>query len=525
MNSSVLEKKSSARLTPDTADEIRRRDVVVIGAGFSGLISAAGLKRAGIEDFVIIERSNEVGGTWRDNSYPGAACDVPSHLYSLSHRQDFEWSRSFATQPEIHRYQLSVAVADGVYPHIEFCTEMTDAKWNDTENMWEISTREVQVNPDGSVTAVAGGTTILWQAEELILGVGALCEPRMPDIQGINDFQGEVFHSARWNHDVSLAGKRVAVIGTGASAIQIVPSIAGLAGHIDLYQRTPPYVIPRFDRPYTGLERTLLRRVPGLRRIVRAQDWFFRELQVPGLITSAKWSLEPVRLLSLAMLRAQVRDPKTRRALTPDYRLGCKRMLISNKYYKAIDRDDVELVTSGISEIREHSIVTNDGTEREIDVLIVCTGFNVVDSPTLELIHNSDDTELAEMWNREGMEAYKGTTVHSFPNMNVLFGPATGLGHSSMLIMIEGQVKYLTDKLKWRHKRKLAVADVSREAQEKYNKALREQLPHTTWLDGCSSWYLDDQGNAPAVWPHSTVYFRHLTKKFDPDAYDVRAAR
>ncbi|MDO5731844.1 flavin-containing monooxygenase [Corynebacterium sphenisci] len=513
---------TSAATAHPAVDETREREVLVIGAGFSGLIAGAALIRAGIDDFAIIERSDSVGGTWRDNSYPGAACDVPSHLYSLSHRQDFDWSRSFATQPEIHSYQLSAAVADGVHPHISFRTEMTDATWNEAEAVWEVSTRGVRVLDDGDVVPDPEGRTIRWRAGELILGVGALCEPRMPDIPGIGDFAGEVFHSARWDHSVSLAGKRVGVIGTGASAIQVIPAIVDQVASLDVYQRTPPYVIPRFDRPYTGVERTLLARVPGLRRVVRAQDWFFRELQVPGLTTTAEWALDPVKMLSRALLRVQVKDKATRAKLTPDYRLGCKRMLISNTYYPAIAREHVDLVTAGIEEVRAHSIVDRDGVEREIDVLIVCTGFNVTDSPAFELVHGAEGISLAETWRRDGMAAYKGTTVHGFPNLNVMFGPATGLGHSSMLLMIEGQVNYVVRKLRWRRRRGAAVADVTAEAQEDYNAELRARLPKTAWVSGCSSWYLDDQGNAPAVWPFSTMKFRGLTRRFDAGAYATR---
>ncbi|MDK8768768.1 NAD(P)/FAD-dependent oxidoreductase [Corynebacterium freneyi] len=533
-------------------DSVRKTEVLIVGAGFSGITAGVRLLREGIEDFQIIDRGHEVGGTWRDNTYPGAACDVPSHLYSLSFAQNFDWSRSFGTQPEIADYQRSVAVQQGLYPHIRFRTEMVDARWDDAAGRWLVTTREfphVLDDVDGR-TAVAmsgeladkvfgGGAggdardgegtaaepeTTTWSARELVLGVGALCEPRLPDIEGIGGFEGTIFHSSRWDHDADLRGKRVAVIGTGASAIQIIPKIAPVVGHLDVYQRTAPYVIPRLDRAYAGWERAALRNVPGLRRVVRAQDWFFRELQIPGL-TKNDALMAPIKGLSLAMLRAQVRDRKLREKLTPKFTIGCKRMLISNTYYPAIARDNVELVTDPIQRVNAHSITTADGTERPIDVLIVCTGFHVTDSPTFELVHGRGGESLAEAWRREGMSAHKGTTIHGYPNLSVLMGPATGLGHSSMIYMIESQANYFMDMLRTKRRHGADVAEVSERAQGEWNDWIRKRLPDTVWVSGCGSWYLDDHGNAPAVWPSWTWKFRLKTRKFDASSYDLRVAR
>lgn len=544
-----------------TVNSEKARDVgvLVIGAGFSGLAVGSRLLRNGDRDFVIVDRGGEVGGTWRDNTYPGAACDVPSHLYSFSFAQDFDWSRSFGTQPEIAEYQRAVAEAEGVYPFIRFRTEMTDARWDDAAGHWVVTTRAVErgdweqyaeqpsalesaggAAADGAVAdgaaadgAAAGGAgvavdsgegaTTTWHAKELVLGVGALCEPRLPDIEGIDGFEGEIFHSARWNHDVDLKGKRVAVIGTGASAIQIVPSIAPEVGHLDLYQRTAPYVIPRFDRPYKSWERAALRNVPGLRRVVRAQDWFFRELQVPGLTRNPKL-MWPVKSASRALLQSQVRDEELRRKLTPDHTIGCKRMLISNTYYPAVAGDNVELVTDPIRRVNAHSIETADGTERPIDVLIVCTGFHVTDSPTFELVSGRSGESLAELWGREGMAAYKGTTVHGFPNLSILMGPATGLGHSSMIYIIESQVNYLMSMLEKKRELGAAVAEVTARAQTGWNKWVRKHLADSVWVTGCASWYVDDHGNAPAVWPSWTWLYRLKTRKFDADSYILRMA-
>lgn len=540
-------------------DSVRETGVLIIGAGFSGIAAGTRLLREGLEDFQIIDRGHEVGGTWRDNTYPGAACDVPSHLYSLSFSQEFDWSRSFGTQPEIADYQRSVAVEQGLYPYIRFRTEMLDARWDDAAGRWLVTTRELphQLDDADGRTVVASsgemadkvfggdgsgagvgdgsgngsgdgrrdaGSTTTWSARELVLGVGALCEPRLPDIEGIEGFEGTIFHSARWDHDADLRGKRVAVIGTGASAIQIIPKIAPIVGHLDVYQRTAPYVIPRLDRSYFGWERAALRNVPGLRRVVRGQDWFFRELQVPGLTRNENF-MAPIKALALGMLRVQVRDPELREKLTPKFTIGCKRMLISNTYFPAIARDNVDLVTDPIQRVNAHSITTADGTERPIDVLVVCTGFHVTDSPTFELVHGRDGESLSEMWGREGMSAHKGTTVHGFPNLSVLMGPATGLGHSSMIYMIESQVNYFMDMLKTKRHHGADVAEVSARAQGEWNDWIRERLPETVWVTGCGSWYLDEHGNAPAVWPSWTWKFRAKTKKFDASSYDLRVAR
>lgn len=540
-------------------DSVRETGVLIIGAGFSGIAAGTRLLREGLEDFQIIDRGHEVGGTWRDNTYPGAACDVPSHLYSLSFSQEFDWSRSFGTQPEIADYQRSVAVEQGLYPYIRFRTEMLDARWDDAAGRWLVTTRELphQLDDADGRTVVASsgemvdkvfggdgsgagvgdgsgngsgdgrrdaGSTTTWSARELVLGVGALCEPRLPDIEGIEGFEGTIFHSARWDHDADLRGKRVAVIGTGASAIQIIPKIAPIVGHLDVYQRTAPYVIPRLDRSYFGWERAALRNVPGLRRVVRGQDWFFRELQVPGLTRNENF-MAPIKALALGMLRVQVRDPELREKLTPKFTIGCKRMLISNTYFPAIARDNVDLVTDPIQRVNAHSITTADGTERPIDVLVVCTGFHVTDSPTFELVHGRDGESLSEMWGREGMSAHKGTTVHGFPNLSVLMGPATGLGHSSMIYMIESQVNYFMDMLKTKRRHGADVAEVSARAQGEWNDWIRKRLPETVWVTGCGSWYLDEHGNAPAVWPSWTWKFRAKTKKFDASSYDLRVAR
>lgn len=477
-------------------------DVLVVGAGFSGVGAAIRMSREGFDDFLVVDRGADVGGTWRDNDYPGAACDVPSHLYSFSFALNPGWTRTFSPQAEIFEYLRRTAREAGVLPRFRFGVEVRSARWDEDAALWRVSTSA------GDITS-----------RILILGVGPLCEPNLPDIPGIEGFEGEIMHSARWRHDVPLRGRRAAVIGTGASAIQIVPSIAPEVGHLDVYQRTAPWILPRVDRPYTPPERLAFRRIPAFRTWVRGQIYLTRESQVVGL-TRARALLKPLETAARALLRFQVRDPELRRRLTPGYSLGCKRILLSNKYYPAIARPNVDLVTSPIREIRGRSIVTEDGAEHETDVLVVATGFHVTDSPAFGIIRGRDGRSLAEVWEEGGMTAYKGTTVHNFPNMFVLIGPATGLGHSSMIFMIESQLNYLLGALRSMRDRGESVIEVREDVQEAYNEDIRRRVDESIWMTGgCSSWYKDVHGNAPAVWPDYTFVFRRLTKDFDPNAY------
>ncbi len=390
----------------------RHAHVIIVGSGFSGLGLAIRLSQQGRSDYLVLERGNDVGGTWRDNTYPGAACDVPSQLYSYSFALNPEWSRSFSKQPEIQRYIQGVADKYGVRDKHIFNCEMTGAQWNAADARWEIQTSQ------GAFTA-----------DILVSAVGALCEPNLPDIKGINDFRGEIFHSARWNHDSDLTGKRVAVIGTGASAIQIVPAIAPKVAHLDVYQRTAPWLLPRSDREYLAPEKFALKHIPALRALYRAGIYAARETQVVGLakFPPAMLALEAV---ARAKLFAEVRDPELRRKVTPDFRIGCKRMLISNEYYPALSRDNVDVVTDGIKEIREGSIVTKDGVEREVDAIIVATGFHVTDSPVYDTVSGRDGRTLAEVFDAIGQQGYKGSAIHNYPNMFFMLGPNVGLGHT-----------------------------------------------------------------------------------------------
>ncbi|MET8777480.1 NAD(P)/FAD-dependent oxidoreductase [Nocardia sp. NPDC004654] len=486
---------------------VRHAKTIIIGSGFAGLGLAIRLSQQGRNDYLVLERGSDVGGTWRDNTYPGAACDVPSHLYSYSFALNPNWSRSFSRQGEIQSYIQGVAKKHSVLDKHIFDCDVTGARWNDDTAQWEITSSKGDFTADTVVSAV-----------------GALCEPNLPDIKGINTFEGEIFHSARWNHDADLTGKRVAIIGTGASAIQIVPSIAPRVASLDVYQRTAPWLLPRMDRPYLKAERLAFKYLPGVQRLSRAAIYAARETQVVGL---AKFPalMQGFQLLAKAKLQYEIRDPELRKKVTPDFRIGCKRMLISNEYYPALSRDNVDVVTDGIREVRAGSIVTKDGTEREIDALIVATGFHVTDSPTYETITGKDGRTLSEVFDEIGQQGYKGSTIANFPNMFFLLGPNVGLGHTSMVYMIESQINYIADALATVDRLGLRTVEVRREVQDAYNKDLQAKLSKTVWnTGGCASWYLDKHGNNTTLWPDFTFQFRRLTKHFDVSAYATTTA-
>ncbi|MRH91141.1 SidA/IucD/PvdA family monooxygenase [Nocardia sp. SYP-A9097] len=482
----------------------RHSRIIIVGSGFSGLGLAIRLSQQGRQDYLVLERGNDVGGTWRDNTYPGAACDVPSQLYSYSFALNPDWSRSFSKQPEIQRYIQSVAAEYDVRDKHIFDCDMTGAQWNGETARWEIQTSQ------GEFTA-----------DILVSAVGALCEPNLPDIKGINNFRGEIFHSARWNHDSDLTGKRVAVIGTGASAIQIVPSIAKQVAHLDVYQRTAPWLLPRADRPYLLPEKLAFKHIPGLQALSRAAIYAARETQVVGL---AKFppAMKLLETVARAKLRIEVKDPELRAKVTPNFRIGCKRMLISNEYYPALGRDNVDLVTEGIQEIRGNSVVTKDGVEREVDAIIVATGFHVTDSPAYDTISGRDGRTLSEVFDAIGQQGYKGSAINNYPNMFFMLGPNVGLGHTSMVYMIESQINYIADAVATIDLLRLRTIEVRKDVQDEYNVELQQKLTGAVWnTGGCASWYLDKHGNNTTLWPDFTFRFRSLLEKFDVSAYET----
>jgi cation diffusion facilitator CzcD-associated flavoprotein CzcO len=477
--------------------------IAVVGAGFAGLGTAIRLRQAGIDDFVVFEKNSDVGGTWWDNSYPGCQCDVPSHLYSFSFALNPDWSHTYSPQLEIWAYLRRTATEFGVLPHIRFDTPVLDACWDDTARRWQLET------PDGVYTA-----------NVLIGANGALSEPATPDIPGLERFEGKAFHSARWDQAEDLAGKRVAVIGTGASAIQIVPKIQPDVAQLHVFQRTPPWVLPHSDRPIKDVERTLYRRVPALQRLVRAFVYWTRELVAIGMTRNPRM-LTPVRRMATRHLYDQVHDPDLRKKLTPTYTPGCKRLLPSNDYYPALNADNVAVVTDGIREINEHSIVTVDGAERDVDAIVLATGFHVTDNPMMERIRGRDGCSLAAQWRDHGAQAYLGTTVPGFPNFFLLAGPNTGIGHTSLVFMIESQISYVIDALRTMTSRGASTVEVRPEPFETYNAELQAKMGRTVWnTGGCASWYLDAEGRNTTLWPDFTWKFRQRTRRFDAEHYE-----
>jgi len=476
---------------------------LIVGAGFAGVGAAIKLDEAGERDWVAIDRGHDVGGTWRDNTYPGAACDVPSQLYSFSFARH-DWSSSYSPQAAIFDYLRRTAREAGILDRFHFGTELLGADWDEAAQHWLVQT--------------SAGDVL---AENVILGVGGLSEPKLPDIEGIDSFQGTLFHSARWDHSVDLTGKRVAVIGTGASAIQIIPELQKVAGHVDVYQRTAHWVIPRNDRTYSRLERLALRHVPGLQAAYRQAVYLSKEATVPVFLGSAL-AARPARALALKNIRKHIADPELRAKVTPRFQIGCKRILISDAYYPALAADNVEVVTDGIAKITGDAIVTTDGTERPIDVLVVATGFFTTDLPVAHIVRGRGGVSLAELWGSRSMEAYKGTTFHGYPNLFQMVGPNVTLSHSSMVYMIESQVAYVVDAIRSRRARGLGPIEPTQPAQDAWNADLQSRMRDTVWTTGgCSSWYLDEHGRNTVLWPRSTFTFRRLLSKFDLDAYAV----
>jgi cation diffusion facilitator CzcD-associated flavoprotein CzcO len=487
-----------------------RTKVLIIGTGFAGLGMAVRLKQAGHDDFAVLERAGEVGGTWRDNTYPGAACDVPSHLYSFSFAPNPDWSRSFSPQAEIQDYLRRVATDFGVRPHIRFHHEVRSAAWDETERRWRVAT--------------SGGD---FEADVLVSATGALSDPAVPDLPGLDRFEGTVFHSARWNHDHDLTGKRVAVVGTGASAIQFVPHVQQAARQMTLYQRTAPWVLPRRDRRYARWERRLNRVVPAVQRAIRAQMYLFREFVFIGFRKPKM--LAKLERVATRHLHSQVSDPALRAKLTPHFRLGCKRILASNEYFPALAADNAEVVTDPIVEVLPHAIVTEapDGsrTEHPTDTIIFGTGFRVTEPPAAEMIWGSDGNRLADVWSAQGMSALHGLTIAGFPNLYFLVGPNTGLGHNSIVLMIEAQVRYLLDLLAKADRGGFAVVEARPAVQAEYNEGIQRSLEGTVWdVGGCKSWYLDKDGRNTTLWPTFTFTFMKQLRTADLAEYDVRPA-
>ncbi len=481
--------------------------ILIVGSGFAGLGMAIRLKQAGINDFVVIERAGDVGGTWRDNTYPGAACDVPSHLYSFSFAPNPRWRHSFSRQPEIQSYLQQCADRYGVREHIRFDCPLLSASWDESARRWQVQTGQGE-----------------FSADILINAAGALSDPAIPNVPGIESFTGTVFHSARWNHDHDLTGERVAVVGTGASAIQFVPQIQPKVGKLVLFQRTPPWILPRMDRRLTRFERFLYRRFPITQQIARGGIYAYRESAILGFVVDQRL-LKAASKLARLHLEKQVPDPALRAKLTPTYAMGCKRVLLASDYYPSLTQPNVEVVPHGIKEVRAHSVVASDGTEHEVDTLIFGTGFQVTDLPIAHQIHGRNAESLAACWNGNA-HAYLGSSIAGYPNLFLLVGPNTGLAHNSQVYMIEAQIDFTLDAIKTMRAGGLGTVEVEPDHEQAYTQAVHRRMQRTVWLQGgCNSWYLDATGRNTTLWPGATFRYRSITRTFPVARYRTTPAQ
>ena len=480
--------------------EARKRSILIIGSGFSGIAMAIALRRHGISDIIILERAKALGGTWQANSYPGCACDVESALYSLSFAPNPDWTNTFARQPEIQAYLVRVANELGIAPLIHFGEEVTGARWNEASQQWSVTT-----------------ASRTWTVDVLVMANGPLSDPIPPNIPGLDMFCGPAFHTARWDPSVPLEGKRVAVIGTGASVIQVIPAIQPIVQQLIVAQRTPAWVMPRATWPIPKWRRTLYRRAPMLQRLLRGCLYFYHEfvflpfrhpmLRRPG-----------VALVGLHLKR-QVRDRTLRAALTPTYAVGCKRLLVSNDYYPAITQPNVTLVPHAVMRVEPDAIITADGARHPVDVLILASGFRVTDPILAPVIIGRDGRSLADVW-QGSPKAYMGTTVAGFPNLFMLLGPNTGLGHSSLVMIAEAQSKHVLGVLDLITQRGARSAEPRSGAQDRFVRMVDEGHSRSVWIrGGCKSWYLDKTGRNSALWPFGVGRFRRTVERVREEDY------
>lgn len=486
--------------TPTTIQAQTHVRIAIIGSGFGGIGAAIRLKQDGETDFVILERAEDCGGTWRDNSYPGCACDVQSHLYSFSFALNPNWSRSYSPQQEIWDYLREVAARYGLTSNFRYGRNVVDMSWDDDACHWRIVTAKETYTADIVVSAA-----------------GALSDPSIPKIPGLASFEGETFHSAQWNHDFDLRGRKIAVVGTGASAIQFVPAIQPKVAKLSLFQRTPPWILPRRDRAIGSLARSIYRTLPFTQKATRAGIYAARELMALGFMHPRVMQYGE-RLARLHLARS-VRDPELRKKLTPNYTIGCKRVLLSDDYYPALAKENVDVVTTGIREVTPKGIVTDDGVLHEVDAIIFGTGFLVTDIPIAKHVRGRDGRTLYDVWGGSP-KAHLGTTVAGFPNLFFLLGPNTGLGHTSVVVMIEGQIELLRKAVAHMRKTGSATIEPTRAAQEEFVAYVDQKLGESVWnTGGCASWYLDHTGRNSTLWPGFTFAFLWKTARFHARDY------
>jgi cation diffusion facilitator CzcD-associated flavoprotein CzcO len=492
-----MESPSPPRSQPDFP-------IAIIGAGFGGIGMAVQLLEAGIDSFTIFERAGEIGGTWRDNTYPGAACDVPSHVYSFSFEQNPRWSRAFAESWEIQEYLLGVVEKWQLRSRLRLDTEIVDARFDEAAGAWTLTT-----DAEESFTA-----------RVVISAVGGLVDPALPDIKGIQSFSGELFHTARWNHDYDLTGKRVAVIGTGASAVQVVPALAPEVENLSVFQRTPAWVVPKPDHRYSERAKQFYARHPLALRASRFFKYALSELFGPMVFLDAPRLSAIGEKGSLAHLRKSVADPELRAKLTPDFQFGCKRILISDDYWSSFERENVELVTEPIEEVHSEGVETRDGRLHPADAIILATGFALGLASAPFPVTGRGGRVLDESWS-EGAVAYKGVTVSGFPNWFILMGPNTGPGHTSVLVYSEAQIAYAIQAIRKLRSENLKYVDVKQSVQDRYNEGLQRRMPRMVWTSGCNSWYLSDDGSNHALYPGFASEYVLRARRFKPREYEI----
>ncbi|MDQ4105575.1 MAG: NAD(P)/FAD-dependent oxidoreductase [Actinomycetota bacterium] len=486
-----------------TASHLR---LAIIGAGFSGLSVASRLRERGEEGFVILERGDSVGGVWRDNTYPGVACDVPSHLYSLSFAPNPGWDRSFSPGIQIRAYLESVARDRGLEPWISLNEEVLDAGWDDGAGLWRLTTTRRRL-----------------KADVLVACGGPLTEPVYPDVCGLDRFRGKKYHSNRWDHGHDLTGERVAVVGTGASAVQIIPAIQPRAGRLIVFQRTPGWAVPRPDRSIPEIEKRVLRAFPALTGLYRAGQFLVRDLLNYRMIRRNPLIRRLFQAKARSFLQKSVSDPELRARLTPDYEIGCKRVLITSDFYPALEKPNVDLVASGVREIRESSVVADDDTEHEVDTIIFATGFETTNPTIYKRIQGRDGRSIDDLWDGRP-RFHRATAIAGFPNFFNLCGPGTGSGHGSMVWKAESQTAYVLDALRVMRERDLASDEVRPEVEDRYMQWVGDDLEETVWArGGCQSWYLDG-GRPSLMWPRTMWGFRRMLRRFDPEHYRLRPA-
>lgn len=481
----------------------KKPSVIIIGTGFGGLCMAIQLKQAGYDNFTMLEKAGNVGGTWRDNTYPGAACDVQSHFYSYSFEPKHDWSRKFGLQKELLGYMESCVEKYGLSAHIQFHQEVTRAAFDEASNTWTVTTQDGQQRI----------------ADVVVSATGQLNQPAYPNIQGMDRFKGKLFHSARWDHDYDLTGKRVAVIGTGASAIQFVPEIVKQVKSLSLFQRSAAWVLPKADRPFKAWEQALFKSVPAWDRIYRYMIYWKNESRALAF-TRFSGLLELFARQAKKEARKHVTDPDKLKRIIPDYKIGCKRILISNDWYPAINQSHLDLVTTSIDHIDESGVVTSDGKHHDVDAIILGTGFAASEFLAPMTITGRDNTTLNEAW-VNGIEAYKGISVTGFPNLFVLYGPNTNLAHNSIVYMLESQVRYVMSCLSTLEKYPGSAMDVLPERQKAFSDSVQTGLEDSVWNAGCTSWYLDKNGRNTINWPGFTFSYRLATRHVDTTDYQL----